>query len=206
MAAVWGRTVVENANLIVQIAALRLVLDDGRTEGSCIQTVAERGYRFTASVIRVEHAASPTLAGGAPEDTSAARRLIAILAADVAGYSRLMGEDEEGTLARLKAHRQEAVERGIDPGLERLPIVGHREDRVGEAAADGNEAVAERMTVRWSAGSVTVLKMSARPTLPSPLTSPQKALTFGSKVNVKLNSLARHAARQRGNRSSRATN
>src|SRR6266478_6934358 len=32
------------------------------------------------------------------------RRLAAILAADVAGYSRLMGEDEEGTHERLKAH------------------------------------------------------------------------------------------------------
>ncbi len=31
------------------------------------------------------------------------RKLAAILAADVAGYSRLMGSDEEGTLARLKA-------------------------------------------------------------------------------------------------------
>jgi adenylate cyclase len=35
------------------------------------------------------------------------RRLTAILAADVAGYSRLMGADEEGTLARLTAHRRE---------------------------------------------------------------------------------------------------
>jgi adenylate cyclase len=34
------------------------------------------------------------------------RRLTAILAADVAGYSRLMGADEEGTLARLIAHRR----------------------------------------------------------------------------------------------------
>ena len=33
------------------------------------------------------------------------RHLAAILAADVFGYSRLMGDDEEGTLARLKAHR-----------------------------------------------------------------------------------------------------
>ncbi len=38
------------------------------------------------------------------------RRLTAILAADVAGYSRLMGEDEEGTLARLKAHRRELID------------------------------------------------------------------------------------------------
>jgi class 3 adenylate cyclase len=35
-----------------------------------------------------------------------ARRLVAILAADVVGYSRLMGEDEEGTLATLRAYRE----------------------------------------------------------------------------------------------------
>ena len=54
------------------------------------------------------------------------RRLAAILAADVAGYSRLMGADEEGTLERLKALRHEFVDPkiaehrgripGIDPG------------------------------------------------------------------------------------------
>jgi adenylate cyclase len=38
------------------------------------------------------------------------RRLTAILAADVAGYSRLMGADEEGTQERLKAHLQDLVE------------------------------------------------------------------------------------------------
>jgi len=38
------------------------------------------------------------------------RRLAAILAADVSGYSRLMGADEEGTLARLKAHRRALVD------------------------------------------------------------------------------------------------
>src|SRR5215472_1705904 len=38
------------------------------------------------------------------------RRLAAVLAADVAGYSRLMGADEEGTLARLKAHRHELID------------------------------------------------------------------------------------------------
>ena len=37
MAAVWGRTVVESANLTVQISALRRVLDEGRAEGSCIR-------------------------------------------------------------------------------------------------------------------------------------------------------------------------
>ena len=40
----------------------------------------------------------------------AERRLAAILAADVAGYSRLMGADEEGTLERLKALRRELLD------------------------------------------------------------------------------------------------
>jgi adenylate cyclase len=40
---------------------------------------------------------------------TAARRLAAILAADVAGYSRLMGADEEGTHQRLHAHLRELV-------------------------------------------------------------------------------------------------
>src|SRR6266436_2729460 len=38
------------------------------------------------------------------------RRLAAIFAADVAGYSRLVGADEEGTLARLSSHRRELIE------------------------------------------------------------------------------------------------
>ena len=42
------------------------------------------------------------------------RRLAAIVAADIAGYSRLMGADEEGTLARLKLVRREL----IDPKIE----------------------------------------------------------------------------------------
>jgi len=41
------------------------------------------------------------------------RRLAAIVVADVAGYSRLMGADEEGTLATLKAHREELLEPGL---------------------------------------------------------------------------------------------
>lgn len=42
------------------------------------------------------------------------RRLAAVLIADVAGYSRLMGADDEGTLDRLRAHRHELV----DPKIE----------------------------------------------------------------------------------------
>jgi TolB-like protein/DNA-binding winged helix-turn-helix (wHTH) protein/Flp pilus assembly protein TadD len=53
MAAVWRQSVVENANLTVQIATLRRVLDQGRADGSCIQTVAVRGYRFLPTVTRI---------------------------------------------------------------------------------------------------------------------------------------------------------
>jgi adenylate cyclase len=42
------------------------------------------------------------------------RHLAAILAADVAGYSRLMGTDEVGTLARLRAHRGEVLNPAIE--------------------------------------------------------------------------------------------
>jgi TolB-like protein len=61
MGAVWGQTVVENANLTVQISALRRVLDQGRSEESCIQTVTARGYRFLPVVTRVEQAAAPQI-------------------------------------------------------------------------------------------------------------------------------------------------
>jgi len=57
MNVVWPGVVVESSNLPVQIAALRRVLDDGRTEGSCIQTIPGRGYRFVAPVAWAE--ASP---------------------------------------------------------------------------------------------------------------------------------------------------
>jgi adenylate cyclase len=47
------------------------------------------------------------------EQSRSERRLAAILAADVAGFSRLMGADEEGTLARLKALRREVCDGSI---------------------------------------------------------------------------------------------
>ncbi len=62
-----------------------------------------------------------------PIPERAERRLAAVLAADVAGYSRLMGADEEGTLRALKAHRQ-AV---FDP-----QIAVHR-GRIVKSTGDG---------------------------------------------------------------------
>jgi class 3 adenylate cyclase len=55
------------------------------------------------------------------------RRLAAILAADVAGYSRLMGADEEGTLERLKGLRRELLD----------PKIAEHHGRVVKTAGDG---------------------------------------------------------------------
>jgi DNA-binding winged helix-turn-helix (wHTH) protein len=54
IAAVWPAKTVEDSNLNMQIAALRRLLDEGRADGSCIQTIPRRGYRFTVPVTRVE--------------------------------------------------------------------------------------------------------------------------------------------------------
>jgi len=55
------------------------------------------------------------------------RRLAAILAADVAGYSRLMGTDEEGTLERLRALRRELLD----------PKIAERRGRLVKTTGDG---------------------------------------------------------------------
>ncbi len=55
------------------------------------------------------------------------RRLAAILAADVVGYSRLMGEDEAGTLERLKSLRKEVVQ----------PKIAERKGRIVKLMGDG---------------------------------------------------------------------
>jgi TolB-like protein/class 3 adenylate cyclase len=58
---------------------------------------------------------------------SQTRRLAAILAADVAGYSRLMGADEEGTLERLKALRRELLD----------PTIAEHRGRIVKTTGDG---------------------------------------------------------------------
>ncbi len=55
------------------------------------------------------------------------RRLSAIMSADVVGYSRLMAADEEGTLARLKAHRKELFE----------PAIAKHQGRIVKLMGDG---------------------------------------------------------------------
>jgi formylglycine-generating enzyme required for sulfatase activity/class 3 adenylate cyclase len=62
---------------------------------------------------------------GPPEELP--RRLAAILAADIAGYSRLMGHDEEGTHARIKRQRRELIE----------PTIAEHHGRLVKYTGDG---------------------------------------------------------------------
>src|SRR5436190_18697145 len=76
------------------------------------------------------------------------RRLAAILAADVAGYSRLIGADEEGTLNRLKAIRAELID----------PKIAEHRGRIVKTTGDGllvefsSVIDALRCATAWQAG------------------------------------------------------
>ncbi|SEF00560.1 hypothetical protein SAMN05519104_7667 [Rhizobiales bacterium GAS188] len=84
------------------------------------------------------------------------RKLTAILAADIAGYSRLIGADEEGTLAHLKACRRELVD----------PKIGEHRGRIVKTTGDG---------MLWSSRALW-MPLGARCTAveltPSPVMSP----------------------------------
>jgi adenylate cyclase len=60
-------------------------------------------------------------------EAQATRRLAAILAADVAGYTRLMGEDEEGTLASLSSHLGQLIK----------PTISETNGRIVKTTGDG---------------------------------------------------------------------
>src|ERR1700704_6025781 len=55
------------------------------------------------------------------------RRLAAVLAADVVGYSRLMGADEIGTLTSFKSHRRELID----------PTIAEHHGRIVKTTGDG---------------------------------------------------------------------
>jgi len=79
--AVWPG-VVEGANVTVQISALRRVLDEGRSNGSLIQTVSGRGYRFVAPVTRDEPVAQRTIS---PPSNSPRLSIVVLPFADLGG-------------------------------------------------------------------------------------------------------------------------
>lgn len=76
------------------------------------------------------------------ESSEVERRLAAILAADMVGYSRLMEADETGTLARLKTRRLELID----------PAIARRRGRIVKTTGDGMlvefPSVADRCSAR----------------------------------------------------------
>ena len=92
MTAVWPGIAVADSNLPIQILALRRVLDHDRGGGSCIQTVAGRGYRFVAPVTEAqckyadttEAVEAPTASVG--RDPLVERRPLTVLAASIVGF------------------------------------------------------------------------------------------------------------------------
>jgi len=77
------------------------------------------------------------------------RRLAAILAADVVGYSRLMGQDEAGTLARLKAFRTDVLD----------PVVTKHDGRIFKLMGDG--AMVEFASVVQAVACAAALQRAA---------------------------------------------
>ena len=95
-ARVWPRTVVEESNLKVHIAALRRALSDGGRESQYIATVSGRGYRFVAPVRIVEGSAVQTavVAPGSVE-TSPAIETLSLPVAPPAPKRRPRKEEQE---------------------------------------------------------------------------------------------------------------
>ncbi|HXZ91321.1 MAG TPA: adenylate/guanylate cyclase domain-containing protein [Burkholderiales bacterium] len=87
----------------------------------------------------------PPGGGEAPSQGRATRRLAAIVAADVVGYSRMMGQDEEGTLARLRAVLNDIIR----------PMVTEHSGHIVKTVGDGLliEFASVVAAVRWAAES-----------------------------------------------------
>jgi TolB-like protein len=94
MAAVWPATAVEDTNLNMQIAAIRRVLDEGRAESSCIQTVPGRGYRFVLPVTLVAADAVALRPSGAPALPLPDKPSIAVLP-----FANMSGDPEQELFA-----------------------------------------------------------------------------------------------------------
>ncbi len=90
LAAIWNGRIVSESTLFTRINAARTAIGDSGEEQRLIRTAHGKGIRFVGVV-------------GEEEET--VRKLAAIFAADVEGYSRLMEQDEIGTLRQLTACR-----------------------------------------------------------------------------------------------------
>ena len=116
MAAVWPDVVVGDESITQCIRDLRKALGDEAQQ--LLKTVPKRGYLLAAEVTPAESTAP------APR---VERRLAAILAADMVGYSRLIEQDEAATLAAIKGLREQAID----------PLLAEHKGRIVKLMGDG---------------------------------------------------------------------
>ena len=116
MAAVWPDVVVGDESITQCVRDIRKVLGDEKQQ--LLKTVARHGYLLAAEVTPAETTAPVP---------RAERRLSAILAADVVSYSRLIEEDEGGTLAAIKSLRETAID----------PLLAEHKGRIVKLMGDG---------------------------------------------------------------------
>jgi DNA-binding winged helix-turn-helix (wHTH) protein len=99
---VWQGLVVGYDALSNAVAKLRKAFGDNPRNPRIIETIPKVGYRLIAPVETVQTTPASTATGRTFE-----RKLAAILYADVAGYSRLTGQDEDGTHRKLRARLEQ---------------------------------------------------------------------------------------------------
>jgi predicted ATPase/class 3 adenylate cyclase len=142
---VWPGIAVEENNVATQVFNLRRLFKQHDPGAEYIVTDAGRGYRFVAevSVLATEAPAEPDPPAPCPvaaadvpgmweipatlQNEQTDRRLAAILSADVVEYSRMIAEDEQGTMARMDSVRRDIVD----------PAVGMFRGRIFKELGDG---------------------------------------------------------------------
>ena len=116
MEAVWPGVIVSDESITQCIRDIRKALGDEAQQ--LLKTVPKRGYLLAAEVTPAESTA-PT--------PRVERRLAAILAADIVGYSRLIEQDEAATLAAIKGLREQAID----------PLLAEHKGRIVKLMGDG---------------------------------------------------------------------
>ena len=118
MTAVWPDVVVGDESITQCVRDVRKALSDEAQ--TLMRTVPKRGYLLAAE-------AQPAEPAQLPPPARAERRLAAILAADIVGYSRLVEEDEAATLAAIRELRASPID----------PLLAEHKGRIVKLMGDG---------------------------------------------------------------------